>query len=142
MKKPASLLTAALLLTAAVGFAAQPMLNIRLVKLTGDGAVTPGLENIAAIIRRNLPYAGCVLVDQQGCMMPPNATLAFRRGYTVVCSTLPENAIGITIQKHRKMLLSTAVTLQGDSPVIIGGFGGGRRGAKHIFVLQKSPGTE
>lgn len=138
MNKLASLLAAALLLAATVASAAQQMLDVRLVKLTGNGAVTPGLESVAAIIRRNLPYAGCALVDQQGCIMPANATLAFKGGYSVTCKTL-DGAVGVTIQKNRKLLLSTAVTLKDDTPVIIGGFDGGAKGAKHVFVLQKSP---
>lgn len=138
MKTIASFFATALLLMAAATASAQQMLNVRLVRLTGNGTVSPGLENVAAIIKRNLPYAGCTLVDQQGCVLPANATLAFKGGYSVIFKTLDGN-LGVTIRKRNKLLLSTAVALKDEAPVIIGGFDGGTQGAKHVFVLQKSP---
>ena len=137
MKTLAATFAAVLLLAAAAAGAAQQMLDVRLVKLTSRGSVSPGLENVAAIIQRNLPYAGCTLVDQKGCLMPANATLAFKGGYQVIFKTLDGN-LGVTIMKGRKLLLSTAVTLPDNTPVILGGFDGGS-GSKHVFVLLKSP---
>ncbi len=130
-------IAAVLLLAVVPALAAPAMLNAKLVKLTGNGGVTPGLEDVAAIIRRNLPYAGCELVEQKACVMPANATLAFKSGYSLVCRSEGE-AMTLTILRKNKMLLSTAVTLKDATPVIIGGFDGGPKGAKHVFVLQKS----
>lgn len=128
---------AVLLLAALPTLAAPRMLNAKLVKLTGNGSVTPGLENIAAIIQRNLPYAGCELVEQKACVMPANATLSFKSNYSILCKT-EGDVIALTILKKNEMLISTSVTLKDTTPVIIGGFDGGSRGAKHVFVLQKS----
>ncbi len=127
---------ATLLFVAASSQAGPAMLNAKLVKLTSNGTITPGLENVAAIIQRNLPYAGCELVEQKACVLPANATLSFRVGYSLICKST-EDSVGVTILKKNKLLISTTVTLKGNTPVIIGGFDGGTTGTKHVFVLQK-----
>lgn len=137
MKKRLLIALSALLILAAIpARAGMDMLNIRLVKLTGNGTVTPGLESVAAIIQRNLPYAGCVLVEQHSCVLPAKATIAFSSGYSVIC-TSREDSLAFTILKKKKLLISTAVTFKDDTPVIIGGFDGGTAGTKYVFVLMK-----
>ena len=130
------LVMAALIFTAASSQAGPAMLNVKLVKLTSNGRITPGLENVAAIIQRNLPYAGCELIEQKACVLPANATLSFKIGYSLICKST-EDSVGVTILKKNKLLISTIVTLKGATPVIIGGFDGGTTGTKHVFVLQK-----
>lgn len=129
-------LIALALLALLPAFAGAEMLNIKLVKLSSRGSVTPGMENVAAIIQRNLPYGGCELVDQKACLLPANATLAFKSNYTLVCTSKAEGLV-VTILKNNKLMLSSAVTLKDSTPVILGGFGGGVAGTKHVFVLQK-----
>lgn len=139
MKNKFSPLFAAMLLLAVMpAFAAMEMLNIKLVKLSNRGYVSPGLENVAAIIRRNLPYAGCELVDQKACVLPASSTLAFKDNYSLVCTSKPEGVV-VTILKKNKLVLSTAVNLKDSKPIMLGGFSGGASGEKHVFVLQKSP---
>ena len=128
---------AAILFLSAVSSQAGPaMLNAKLVKLTSNGTVTPGLQEVAAIIQRNLPYAGCELVEQKACVLPANSTLSFKIGYSLICKST-EDSVAVTILKKNKLLISTTVTLKGAVPVIIGGFDGGTTGTKHVFVLQK-----
>lgn len=134
--KFATLLATLLLLASTPAMAGPEMLNVKLVKLSSRGGVTPGLENVAAIIQRNLPYAGCELVDQKACVLPANATLKFKGNYTLVCTSKAEGLV-VTILKSDKLMLSTAVNLKDSTPVMLGGFVGGTGGTKHVFVLQK-----
>ena len=136
--KFATLMAATLLLASTPAMAGPEMLNVKLVKLSSRGGVTPGLENVAAIIQRNLPYAGCELVDQKACVLPANATLKFKGNYSLVCTSKAEGLV-VTILKNDKLMLSTAVNLKDSTPVMLGGFVGGAGGSKHVFVLQKSP---
>ncbi len=135
-QKPLQLILAVLFLAAWPALAFPSMLNAKLVKLTSNGNVTPGLENVAAIIQRNLPYAGCELVEQKASVMPANVTLSFKIGYSLICKSDGE-AMSVTILKKNKLMISTSVTLKDTTPVIIGGFDGGSKGVKHVFVLQK-----
>lgn len=127
---------AALIFTAVSSQGGSAMLNAKLLKLTSNGTITPELENVAAIIQRNLPYAGCELVEQKACVLPANSILSFKTGYKLVCKST-DDSVAVTILKKNKLLISTTVTLKDATPVIIGGFDGGTTGTKHVFVLQK-----
>lgn len=116
--------------------AAVELLNVKLVKLTPTGIVSPGLEEVAAIIQRNLPYKGCEQVDQKVCILPANATLVFRHDYQMALQS-KESAIAVTITRKKRMLISTSISLKADAPVIIGGFYANAKGTKHIFVFQR-----
>lgn len=117
--------------------AAIEMLNVKLVKLTKNGRITPGLEEVAAIIQRNLPYNGCEQVDQKACVLPANATLVFHGDYQMVLQS-QEAGLAVTISQKKRMLISTRIAIKKNTPVIIGGFFAETKGAKNIFVFQTS----
>ena len=114
------------------------VLNVSQVEISKEGAVTPGLEGVAAIINRTFGYSGCKLIDQQSCVLPANATLNFRDGYKLIFRALGEDKVSVTIMNGKKQLLSTSVSLGGTAPVIIGGFSNRTGDSKRIFVLKKS----
>ncbi len=128
------------LLFSAVSAPAIDMITVQLVRLSPRGSVTPGLESVAAIIQRNLPYAGCERIDQKTCVLPANATLVFRNGYQMALQSR-ESDIAVTITHNRRLLLSTAVRLKGNTPVIIGGFSAGTRNTRDVFVIESSKQT-
>lgn len=115
---------------------AAELLNVQQIELTKKGEVTPGLEEIAAIIRRGLPYEGCRLIDQQSCRLPANATLNFKGDYQLVFKTLEDGKISVTIQRKKKLLLSISITIDGTEPVVVGGFNSGN--SKRVFVMRKT----
>jgi len=137
IKRLLPLMLMLLTVIAAPSQAAIEMLTVKLVKLTKTGRVTPGLEEVAAIIQRNLPYSGCEQIDQKACVLPANATLTFHDSYEMKLHS-QEAGLSVTITQKRRLLISTRITLKAETPVIIGGFFAETKGAKHIFVFQSS----
>ncbi len=115
---------------------AAELLNVQQVELTKKGEVTPGLEEVAAIIRRCLPYEGCKLIDQQSCRLPANATLNFKGDYQLVVKTIEGAKISVTILRNKKQLLSTSIVVNDSDPVVVGGFNSGS--SKRVFVMRKT----
>lgn len=136
IKRLLPLLLMLIIVPAAPSQTALEMLSVKLVKLTKNGSVTPGLEEVAAIIQRNLPYNGCEQIDQKACVLPANATLTFREHYQMKLQS-KETGLAVTITRNKRMLISTFITLKADTPVIIGGFCADKNGAKHILVFKK-----
>lgn len=137
IKRLLPLMLMLLTVVAAPSQAAIEMLSVKLVKSTKNGSVTPGLEDVAAIIKRNLPYNGCEQIDQKACVLPANATLVFRGNYQMMLQS-QGSELAVTITRKERTLISTRITLKANTPVIIGGFFAETKGAKHIFVFQRS----
>ncbi len=117
---------------------AAGILNVKHIELSQKGGVAPGLQNVASIMSRCLPYKGCRLIEQQSCVFPANAALSFKDGYKLIFRTLDDGKTAVIILRGKKQLMSMSVILEGTDPVVIGGFTSGFSNSRRIFVLRKS----
>ncbi|MDZ4198754.1 MAG: hypothetical protein U1E27_05645 [Kiritimatiellia bacterium] len=121
----------ALLATAAP---AAERLQIRVVEASmEESAADPGLRDVAAFLKENLPYRSFRLVDQTTLALPaPGNRVSLRPGFAVLGKG-PQNRLDLTLEKDGRVLLNTVLSLRDGVPVVVGGFPGGR--GRLMFVL-------
>ncbi len=125
-------LTGSLILLTALSGLAQSTLSIRLVEASQRVASpSPELSDVEEILRRNLPFASFSLQAAQTLALPANRTVALG-GFQVTCRG-PHQELQVAIQRGGRVLISTILRLNDQTPVILGGFDSPN--GKHIFVF-------
>jgi hypothetical protein len=109
-------------------------LGIRLVEANSRrGGMGPGLEDVAGLLRENLPFNTFRLVSSGALRLPARGSTAdLGSGLAVTCSGSQRN-LSVTVTRGRRPLLRTTVALRDDRPWILGGFPGGD--GKLIVIL-------
>lgn len=124
-----------LILLASSGSILAKTLTIRLVEAHNRSAqVDASLSDVAVTLKRNLPYTGFRQLGGTGTLaLPAGGRSGFSGGYTVSAKGHAKQC-QVSISKGKKALLNSTVSMQGKSPMILGGFPSGN--GKHLFVLK------
>ncbi len=109
-------------------------LSVRLIEASNaEGGMDRALQDIAPLLRNNLPFKTYTLVDAQAVRLPSTGqALTLRGGYIVRCQGSLER-LAVTVELNGRVLIQTEIALRPGAPMILGGFSGGR--GKMLVVL-------
>ena len=110
-------------------------LSIRLVEASNDGKGAAGVEDIAGMLRKNINYQSFALLGR-GSMPLPAQNAASRIGAYTVTGSGPQNNLSIRVRKGGSEVLSTTVRLKDRTPLVVGGFPGGKGKMVLVFVAE------
>ncbi len=106
-------------LTASSSFAGS-RLSIRLVHATNQRqGSTRGLEDVAHVLKRSLPFNHFRLVSSRGTGLPASGVQSLD-GYAVQCQG-PQNALKINVSRGGRRMVNTSVSLRDGTPFVLGG---------------------
>ena len=131
------LLLSAMFLVAACALPAHAAksLSIRLVHATQQPkASTRGLEDVAGVLTRSLPYNHFAL-EASGSLGLPAAGTASLGGYSVRCDG-PQNRVTIQVRQGKKVLINTTVSLRDKTPLVLGGLSASKGKLLLVFVAR------
>ncbi len=117
----------------ATAYAAQ-QLSIRMVEADNQSEyIDASLSDVSSVLRRNLPYKRFRMLGHGNSALPTGGNTSFPNGYSLIVSGPAANC-AVKILKNNKPLLTTSVSLRGNTPLIVGGFPAGA--GKHLFILN------
>lgn len=111
--------------------AAADSLRVRHVVASPEGEVSPGAEDLGALLERNLGLEGCELVETKAAPLSGkggavNAKFALAAGYELVVRGERAKGFALTVCKDGKELLRTTFRIGAENhPVLVGGFRAG-----------------
>jgi hypothetical protein len=119
--------------TACLTAAAGTDLSIRLVEVNNSGRGSPGgLSDVSAILKESLGFNSCAFVASAWVRLPADRQQRELGDYIVTCSG-PSQNLTLVVTRGDRRLLKTSVTLQDNTPLILGGFPAA--GGKHVLVF-------
>lgn len=111
--------------------AAADSLRVRHVVASPEGEVSPGAEDLGALLKRNLGLAGCELVETQTAAdVGPNVrihtTFQLAAGYALSVQGTRARGYALIVRKEGVDLLRTTFRIGAENhPVLVGGFRAG-----------------
>lgn len=111
--------------------AAADSLRVRHVVASPEGEVSPGAEDLGALLGRNLGLAGCELVETKtapatGKAGAVRASFDLAAGYKLSVQGDRAKGFALTVRKDGKELLRTTFRIGAENhPVLVGGFRAG-----------------
>ncbi|MBM4148514.1 MAG: hypothetical protein FJ224_05675 [Lentisphaerae bacterium] len=129
-----------LLLLVAGAVAAGESLTVRLVRARqgkSDGP-SPGLEDVAPALERNLAYGNFRVVASATLPLPADGSQRRIGAYDVVCSG-PQDDLAIEVTAGGRPVIRTRVVLRDGKPLIVGGLGSAE-GGRMMFVFESVAG--
>jgi hypothetical protein len=110
--------------------------SVRLVEAHGEGqGLSPALNDVAGMLRKNLPYPRFDLLDSRNLKLPSDGTLQMRGGITMQYGG-SAGAFRVAMRRGKTPLLSTTIALTKGRPFILGGFKGSRGRVLVLLVLK------
>ena len=106
-------------------------LRVRHVVAAPEGEVSPGAEDLGALLERNLGLAGCELVETKTSPLSgkggsANAKFSLAAGYELVVRGERAKGYSLVVRKDGKELLRTTFRIGAENhPVLVGGFRAG-----------------
>lgn len=113
-------------------------LKVRLVEAynsTGEASVSPGLQDVAAMLKKNLRYNSLSLLGNTTVSLPAKTPVTIDN-YTLSIKGIQKN-LSVKVSENNKIVFQSKVRLKPNSPVIFGGFKGRKGKIMFIFNLLK-----
>jgi hypothetical protein len=109
------------LMVSAGAVLAGPTLTIRLVDASNSGqGAGGGLEDVAQLLKENLPFNSFRLVANRSMPLPANGTVSLAEGIQARCSGDQRN-LSVAIERGGKAQIQSTVELRNNTPLILGG---------------------
>lgn len=111
-------------------------LGIRLVEASNAGrGVGSGLNDVAQLLKENLPFNSFQLLSNQALPLPANGSVNLAGGIVARCSGDARN-LSVVIQRGHRDRIQSTVELRPGIPFIVGGFPS-ENGKMIVILLMK-----